>query len=109
MDGKERLPREAIKNCIGPILMNLREYTTLSVPLLRGLRRMLGLLSGWFNPSLGEKLVEHMIRFADPGEIASRWHSLLGCALLCCVTYDLTFASALLSSLSMNGASSQTR
>ncbi len=63
----QRLPKDMIQNCIKPILLNLRDYTTLSLPLLRGLRRLLGLLSSWFNKSLGSKLLEHLTKFGDPG------------------------------------------
>ena len=62
-----RLPKDTIQNCIKPILLKLRDHTALSLPLLRGLLRLLGLLSTWFNKSLGSKLLEHLIKFEDPG------------------------------------------
>lgn len=62
-----RLPKELIQSCIRPILLNLREHTKLSLPLLRGLSRLLGLLSSWFNKTLGEKLLEHLQKFGEPG------------------------------------------
>ena len=64
---QSRLPKELIQSCIRPILMNLRDYTKLTIPLLRGLSRLLGLLSSWFNKTLGEKLLEHLHKFADAG------------------------------------------
>lgn len=63
-----RLPKDLIQSCIRPILLNLRDYKNLSIPLLRGLSRLLNLLSSWFNKSLGEKLIEHLKKFCDPGK-----------------------------------------
>ncbi len=63
-----RLSKELIQSCIRPILLNLREHTKLSLPLLRGLSRLLGLLSSWFNKTLGEKLLEHLYKFGEPGK-----------------------------------------
>lgn len=62
-----RLSKELIQSCIRPILLNLRDYKKLTLPLLRGLSRLLALLSSWFNKSLGEKLIEHLGHFSDPG------------------------------------------
>ena len=53
-----RLPKELIQTCIRPILLHLRDHTKLNIPLLRGLSRLLALLSSWFNRTLGEKLLE---------------------------------------------------
>lgn len=44
-----RLPKELLQRCIRPVLLNLRDFTMLSVPLLRGLSRLLYLLNSWFN------------------------------------------------------------
>jgi len=64
-----RLPKELIQSCIRPILLNLREHTKLTIPLLRGLSRLLGLLSSWFNKTLGDKLLEHLSKFGEPDKI----------------------------------------
>lgn len=64
-----RLPKELLQTCIRPVLLNLRDYTKLTVPLLRGLSRLLSLLSSWFNKTLGEKLLDHLQKFADPDRI----------------------------------------
>jgi transformation/transcription domain-associated protein len=61
-----RLPKELLQTCIRPVLLNLRDYTRLSVPLLRGLARLLSLLSSWFNKTLGEKLMEHLQKWTEP-------------------------------------------
>lgn len=68
---QSRLPKELLQTCIRPVLQNLREYTRLSVPLLRGLSRLLSLLSSWFNKTLGEKLLDHLRKWSDPGRIIS--------------------------------------
>ena len=52
-----------------PILINFREVSKLTVPLLRGLSHLLELLSSWFNKSIGEKLLEHLHRFTEPDKI----------------------------------------
>lgn len=71
MKPQSRLPKELLQTCIRPVLLNLREYTRLSVPLLQGLARLLSLLSSWFNTTLGEKLLEHLQKWADPERIIS--------------------------------------
>ena len=64
-----RLPKELLQTCIRPVLLNLRDYTKLSVPLLRGLSRLLSLLSSWFNKTLGEKLLDHLQKWTDPNRV----------------------------------------
>ncbi|KAL7534798.1 hypothetical protein ACHAXR_010621, partial [Thalassiosira sp. AJA248-18] len=67
--GGHRLPKELIQSCIRPILLHLRDYSKLTISLLRGLSRLLGLLSSWFNKTLGEKLLEHLSKFNEPDKI----------------------------------------
>lgn len=67
-----RLPKELLQTCIRPVLLHLRDYSRLSVPLLRGLARLLSLLSSWFNRTLGEKLLDHLQKWLDPGAIIAR-------------------------------------
>jgi transformation/transcription domain-associated protein len=69
---RSRLPKELLQTCIRPVLLNLRDYTRLSVSLLRGLSRLLSLLSSWFNKTLGEKLLDHLQKWTDPGRIKSQ-------------------------------------
>jgi len=73
---QSRLPKELLQTCIRPVLLNLRDYTRLSVPLLRGLSKLLSLLSSWFNTTLGEKLLEHLTKWTDPDRIITKmiWH-----------------------------------
>lgn len=69
---QSRLPKELLQTCIRPVLLNLRDYTRLSIPLLRGLARLLSLLSSWFNKTLGEKLLEHLQKWIEPERIIAR-------------------------------------
>ena len=69
---KSRLPKELLQTCIRPVLLNLRDYAKLSVFLLRGLSRLLSLLSSWFNKTLGEKLLDHLQKWTDPSRIRSQ-------------------------------------
>lgn len=64
-----KLPKDLIQECIKPILVNLRDHKKLSIPLLKGLTRLLALLSSWFNKSLGDKMLEHLQRFLEPNKI----------------------------------------
>lgn len=66
---QSRLKSDLIQTCIRPVLLNLREHTRLSVSLLRGLSRLLSLLSSWFNKTLGEKLLDHLQKWTDPAQI----------------------------------------
>lgn len=68
---QSRLPKDLLQTCIRPVLLNLKEYTRLSIPLLRGLCRLLSLLSSWFNKTLGEKLMDHLKKWTDPQQIES--------------------------------------
>lgn len=71
---QSRLPKELLQRCIRPVLLNLRDFTMLSVPLLRGLSRLLSLLNSWFNKTLGEKLLDHLQKWTDPSRILSlKW------------------------------------
>lgn len=66
---KPKLPKELLQRSIRPVLLHLREYKTLSVPLLRGLSRLLSLLSTWFNKTLGEKMLDHLQKWTSPSAI----------------------------------------
>ncbi|GAB5370731.1 hypothetical protein AAMO2058_001518200 [Amorphochlora amoebiformis] len=63
---REKLPKELLQQCMRPILLNLADIRKLCMPLLGGLSRLLELLSNCFNVTLGEKLLDHMRKFADP-------------------------------------------
>jgi transformation/transcription domain-associated protein len=66
---KHGLPRHLLQLCIRPVLLNLRDYTKLTIPLLRGLSRLMALLSSWFSKTLGEKLLELLQRWYEPEKI----------------------------------------
>ncbi|KDO32636.1 hypothetical protein SPRG_19413 [Saprolegnia parasitica CBS 223.65] len=63
------LPKELLQQCLRPVLLNLADYRKLTIPLLEGLGRLLGLLSSCFNVTLGEKLLEHLRQWRDPDRI----------------------------------------
>ena len=67
----QRLPKELLQACIRPVLLNLRDYTKLTVPLLRGLSCLLSLLSSWFSKTLGGKLLDHLQKWTEPERIMS--------------------------------------
>jgi hypothetical protein len=69
---KSRLRKELLQTCIRPVLLNLRDYTRLSPHLLRGLSRLLSLLSSWFNKTLGEKLLDHLQKWTDPNRMKAQ-------------------------------------
>lgn len=69
---KSRLRKELLQTCIRPVLLNLRDFTRLNVVLLRGLEQLLSLLSSWFNKTLGEKLLDHLLKWTDPSRIKSQ-------------------------------------
>ena len=68
---KHRLPKDLIQTCIRPILLHLRDHSKLTIPMLRGLSRLLSLLQSWFNKTLGEKLLDHLHKFTDAEKIIS--------------------------------------
>ena len=49
--------------------MNLKDHKKLTLPLLRGVSRLLVLLTSWFNKSLGEKMLEHLYKFIERDKI----------------------------------------
>ena len=73
------LPREAlIQHCLLPMLESLRDVAYLSLPLLKGLLRLLSLLGGCFqvHPNLvehtnkiGSKLIEHLQQWLNPPKV----------------------------------------
>lgn len=66
---RHRLSKELIQACIRPILVDLRDYKQLSIPLLNGVSNLLTLLVSWFNKSLGDKMLDHLQRFLEPEKI----------------------------------------
>lgn len=50
---QHKLPKELLQSSLRPVLLNLADYRKLSVPLLKGLARLLELLTNCFNVTLG--------------------------------------------------------
>eukprot|EP00958_Prasinococcus_capsulatus_P028071 scaffold6247_cov416-Prasinococcus_capsulatus_cf.AAC.17 len=67
---KQNLPKEQLQSSLRPILLNLANYKSLTLPLLQGLARLLELLSNLFNVTLGEKLMEHLKKWLEPEKLA---------------------------------------
>ena len=49
--------------------MNLKDHTKLTLSLLKGVSRLLVLLTSWFNKNLGEKMIEHLHKFTEADQI----------------------------------------
>ena len=69
------LPKELLQSSLKPLLMNLAIHTSLNLPLLKGLSLLLELLSMWFNPNLGDKLLGHLRQWLKPHEILASNHA----------------------------------
>ncbi|XP_077231461.1 uncharacterized protein LOC143864410 isoform X2 [Tasmannia lanceolata] len=67
---QQRLPKELLQSSLRPILVNLAQTKSLTMPLLQGLARLLELLSNWFNVTLGGKLLEHLKKWLEPEKLA---------------------------------------
>lgn len=66
-------------------------HRSLSLPLLRGLHRLLEQMSDWFNLTLGEKLLDHLRKWADPETyLTGQVGRLLLCCSTCCWTNSRT-------------------
>ena len=72
---KQALPRDLLQQSLRPVLFNLQRHTHLTLPLLAGLAKLLKLLSNQFNPTLGEKLLEHLKNWLEPEKLANTQRS----------------------------------
>ena len=63
---QQSLSKELLQSSLRPILGSLARPENLTLPLLVGLEKLLELLSNWFNPTLGEKLLEHLRLWLEP-------------------------------------------
>jgi len=54
---QQKLPKELLQSSLRPVLLNLADYRKLTVPLLKGLARLLELLTNCFNVTLGGSLL----------------------------------------------------
>lgn len=64
------MPKDLLQSSLRPILINLANTRSLTMPLLHGLARLLELLSNWFNVTLGGKLLEHLKKWLEPEKLA---------------------------------------
>ena len=60
-----KLPKDLLQNGLRPILMNLQDPKKLTEENLDGLARLLALLTNYFKPEIGDKLISHMNVIAD--------------------------------------------
>jgi hypothetical protein len=64
------MPKDLLQSSLRPILVNLAQTRSLTMPLLQGLARLLELLSNWFNVTLGAKLLDHLKKWLEPEKLA---------------------------------------
>jgi transformation/transcription domain-associated protein len=69
---QHRLPRELLQQSLRPVLLNLADPRRLDIHTLLSLSRLLELLVNCFNVALGEKLLEHLGRWTEPGSAAAQ-------------------------------------
>ncbi|EGG23993.1 protein kinase [Cavenderia fasciculata] len=68
----QKLVKDLLQPCLRPVLANVTDPKSLSVPFLQGLSRLLELLSNCFNQALGEKLSEYLKRFEESGKLSQQ-------------------------------------
>lgn len=68
---QQQLAKDLLQTSLRPVLLNLADHRKLTVPLLKGLSRLLELLANCFNITLGEKLLEHLAKWKDPTKTQS--------------------------------------
>lgn len=61
----DMLEKKVLHEALRPILMNLAYYHRMTVKLLRHVHRLMDLLSGQFNVTLGQKLTEHLQKWME--------------------------------------------
>jgi transformation/transcription domain-associated protein len=69
------MPKDLLQSSLRPILVNLAQTKSLTMPLLQGLARLLELLSNWFNVTLGAKLLDHLKKWLEPEKLAQTQRS----------------------------------
>ena len=68
-NGDKHLTTELLQQCLRSVLHNVKDHKRLSLPLLHSLSRLLKMLSGFFNSSLGERLFQHLQCWTQPVKI----------------------------------------
>lgn len=64
-----RLPKDTLQNGLRPILLTLSDHTRLNVPSLKGLARLLEVLTSYFKVEIGNKLLDHLKAWSDPAAL----------------------------------------
>lgn len=62
-----RLPKDILQNGLRPILQTLSDHKRLKVAGLEGLARLLEVLTNYFKVEIGNKLLDHLKAWAEPG------------------------------------------
>ncbi|KNC87363.1 hypothetical protein SARC_00504 [Sphaeroforma arctica JP610] len=62
---RNNIAKDLLQTSLAPVLRSLADYRRLTKNSLDGLSRLLTLLNSCFNDTLGEKLLEHLDKFAD--------------------------------------------
>ena len=68
------IPKDLLQQSLRPILLHLQRHSHLTIPLLKGIAKLLELLSQHFNTTLGEKLVNHLKKWLEPDNVANSRH-----------------------------------
>ncbi|KAI8806472.1 hypothetical protein BJ742DRAFT_680099, partial [Cladochytrium replicatum] len=63
---QSKLPKDLLQQGLRPILVKLSDHKLLSVSGLEGLARLMELLTNYFKPEIGKKLLDHLRQWADP-------------------------------------------
>ena len=63
---QNKLPKDLLQHGLRPVLMNLADAKRLTLPGLEGLCRVLQLLTTYFKPEIGRKLLDHFSVWAEP-------------------------------------------
>ena len=74
MVNNQGIPKELLQQSLRPILLHLQRHSHLNIPLLKGIAKLLKLLSHNFNTTLGEKLVNHLKKWLEPDKLANNRH-----------------------------------
>ena len=63
---QHKLPKDLMQSGLRPVLTNLTDPKRLTVHGLEGLCRLLQLLTSYFKPEIGRKMLEHIASWSDP-------------------------------------------
>lgn len=72
-----KLPKDLLQQGLRPILIPLQAAEKINLPALEGLHRLLQLLTNYFKPEIGERLIGYMEMFNKPDELMKTSFSLI--------------------------------